>query len=694
MATIPTDTNFSQQWHLRNTASGEYDLNVVDVWDDYTGKGVMVFVLDSGVDYNNADIAANYNATLSYDFGNSDADPAPATSGDNHGTAVSGIIGAAANNDGVVGIAYESTLVSCRLGSSSIPWVASTAALNHGTDNGAEVINMSWGSAYNFDDRSDDGETMMAAFDRAAVEGRGGLGIILVKSAGNARDDGMRTDINAQITGNNTHMILTAAVDRDGTVTSYSTPGATLLISAFGSPIPGEVVTTDRVGAAGYSSDDVCTNFNGTSAAAPMISGVAALMLDANPNLGWRDVQTILAYSARHVGSDIGSTVLSGYEQAFWAFNGADDWNGGGLHFSTDYGYGLVDAKAAVRLAETWNRTSTSANEVSASSTFFDTATPKVINDGDPDGSTFKGKIAKDMEVERIAVTLEFTAQNMEDVEIYVTGPDGKRHRLISDVPQGDYNYVEGYGERGYTFTSQEFRGEIGKGTWKIQVDDDSVSWVTTVSRVKLEVFGAAASDNDTYVYTNEFSDFLDSHSRNLSDGNGGVDILNASAVTSAMVVDLAKGKGQIDGVSMKINGIEHVYGGDGDDTLTGNSGNNDIAGGRGMDQLAGGKGKDDFVFWVARDSRGITADTIADFGDGDDIDLKHIDAIAGTDANEKFTFVGKGDLGGTAGLLRYESYKAFKTTYVEGDVDGDGVADFLVALKGLHSLKAADFIL
>ena len=91
--------------------------------------------------------------------------------------------------------------------------------------------------------------------------------------------------------------------------------------------------------------------FGGTSAASPTVAGVVALMLQANPNLGWRDVQEILSYSSRHVGSAVGAARI-GYEDNAWTFNGADNWNGGGLHFSNDYGFGLVNTLAAVRLAE------------------------------------------------------------------------------------------------------------------------------------------------------------------------------------------------------------------------------------------------------------------------------------------------------------------------------------------------------
>jgi len=99
---IPADPLFSQQLHLRNTNAGQLDINVETVWDDYTGAGVQVTVFDVGYDYNHVDLAANYNSAIDYDYTSNDFDPI-ATGGDNHGTAVIGIIGAVqGDGDGIV----------------------------------------------------------------------------------------------------------------------------------------------------------------------------------------------------------------------------------------------------------------------------------------------------------------------------------------------------------------------------------------------------------------------------------------------------------------------------------------------------------------------------------------------------------------------------------------------------------------
>src|SRR5213075_877092 len=114
------------------------------------------------------------------------------------------------------------------------------------------------------------------------------LGINIVFAAGNG---GSGDNVNYHNFQNDPYVITVAATDTYGHVASYSTPGAALLISA-----PGTAKTDDRVGADGYSTSDYI-NISGTSYAAPYVSGVVALMLQANHYLGYRDVQDILAYS-------------------------------------------------------------------------------------------------------------------------------------------------------------------------------------------------------------------------------------------------------------------------------------------------------------------------------------------------------------------------------------------------------------
>ena len=131
------------------------------------------------------------------------------------------------------------------------------------------------------------------ALRRGVEDGREGLGTVFVFSAGNSAALGDNTNYhNFQ---NAREVITVGAVDSAGAAASFTTPGASVLISSYGV----DLITTDRVGREGVTSGNY-TEMSGTSASAPMVSGIVALMLEVNPNLGYRDVQEILAYSATH----------------------------------------------------------------------------------------------------------------------------------------------------------------------------------------------------------------------------------------------------------------------------------------------------------------------------------------------------------------------------------------------------------
>ncbi|WP_342241333.1 calcium-binding protein [Inquilinus sp. OTU3971] len=138
-----------------------------------------------------------------------------------------------------------------------------------------------------------------------------------------------------------------------------------------------------------------------------------------------------------------------------------------------------------------------------------------------------------------------------------------------------------------------------------------------------------------------------------------------------------------------------NLQGGGGTDTLDGNRGDDLLNGGAGADMLIGGKGADIFKFTAASDTNIRTTDTIADFNHGqkDKIDLSAIDAKSGTSANDAFSFIGTAGFSGKAGELRFTADGKFGTT-VEGDLDGNGSADFRIALTGEIALVAKDFVL
>ena len=178
---------------------------------------------------------------------------------------------------------------------------------------------------------------MLAAFENDVSQGRGNLGNIITWAAGNGLDD----DDNSNFDGyaNSRHTIAVTAVTHYGEQSWYAEPGANILVAA---PSDGDgegITTTDNAGGGGYNNGDYNDNFGGTSSATPLVSGVIALILEANPNLTYRDIEHIIAHSSRQNHADDDS----------WGTNGA------GHDVSHKYGFGVIDASAAVALAENWN---------------------------------------------------------------------------------------------------------------------------------------------------------------------------------------------------------------------------------------------------------------------------------------------------------------------------------------------------
>jgi subtilisin-like proprotein convertase family protein len=647
MSTAIDDPLFSQQWHLRNTGqnggTAGVDLNVASAWEDYTGKGVVVAVVDQGVEYNHPDLAANMDVAASFSSVSSRGDGQPVMSTDNHGTAVAGVIASVAGNGlGGVGVAYDATIVSVYdplesdLDPNAIDGAGFVEALRAAVSS-YDVINNSWGYSGVFNSFNDpDNQEVAQALSDAASLGRDGLGTIVVFSAGNDRESG--ADANSDNLTNSPLTITVAAVDNAGKVSAYSTPGASILVAAPSSSyyytvettvIPAtdededdqvieelvrhdyaEIVTTDRMGVNGYNTapspkGDYAYDFGGTSSAAPEVSGVVALMLEANPDLGYRDVQDILALTARNVDSS-----------GAWTTNGSTTWNGGGMHTSRDVGYGLVDATAAVRLAETWDGQSTAVNLVTATGS---ATVGTALADGT--GSAASSiTLPAGVSVERAGVVLDIDAADASDLVIELTSPSGTKSTLYNATG------ITSALPDNYSMTSTQFLGESSQGTWTLTVSDrDANGQTVTFGGWTLNLYGSAATADTRYVYTNEYSDYAAADSsRTLLVDAAGTDTLNASPVTAGSAVNLAPGSvSVVDGTPLVISAgttIENVYTGDGNDLIVDNAASNTLSSGRGNDvilstwgddSINGGKGYD-----VAGFDRNYDAYTVGVSGD------------------------------------------------------------------------------
>ena len=349
---------------------------------------------------------------------------------------------------------------------------------------------------------------------------------------------------------------------------------------------------------------DYTSTFNGTSAATPTVAGVIALMLEANPNLGWRDVENILARSASHTGSALGASTGTRYEIGTWATMNGTLWNGGGTEYHESYGYGMVDAFAAVRYAEAWaaiygNAPLTSANEMS--STFDYSGAGVAIPESD--GKTGTGQVSlsinstSTMRIEAVEITLSMTHAKGTDVDLWLRAPDGTMVRIFD----GDGTARTWTSGLTWTFEVDCLRGYSATGTWSVVAEDTVTGNVGTLNDLQITFYGSAATKNDVYNFTQDYQtlEAYQSGRGVISDTNGGTDMLNFSSIETNITASMAAGGTLLFGgtkvatFGTGADAFEKFYSGDGADSITGNTLANMIWGVRGNDSLHGISGND-----------------------------------------------------------------------------------------------------
>lgn len=480
----PNDTYFSDQWHLENTGqdngvAGE-DVNITGAWNNVRGNGIVIGIVDDGLEWDHADLSANYESTLDYDYCNYDGDPTP-SSWDAHGTAAAGVAAANGNNGlGVSGSAPDASLAGLMLIACGNSDSDEANALSH-LNNDIDIYSNSWGPSDSGNILGSAGPLILAAFEDDAYNGRNGLGNVITWAAGNGLSN--NDDSNLDAYANSRFTISVTAVDHDGDQTNYGEPGANVLIA---SPSDGSgvgITTTDLEGSSGYTSSDYTSDFGGTSSATPLVSGIVALMLEANSNLTWRDVQQILVESARkNDASDSG-----------WNTNGA------GLDFNHKYGFGVVDAGHAVSLAQTWT---TLDPEVNLSSGLITVS--QSIPDNDPSNAvTSTYTVSESLVVESVEVIFDADHPYRSDLDVTLISPDGTESELVNYFSNRDSN--NDYND--WLFSSVQHWGEISTGTWTLEVYDDGNQDQGTWNDWELVIHGTEVdldSDDDGITDSNE----------------------------------------------------------------------------------------------------------------------------------------------------------------------------------------------
>jgi subtilisin family serine protease len=501
---------FPGQWQLDKQTSGAVvDVNIRGAWNrGLTGAGVTIGIVDNGVEYTHPDLAPNYSAADSWDFYDNDAEPLPVTaeSTDRHGTTMSGLAAARGGNGiGITGAAPNASLAVLRAVPPSGGWDFSNTTDNQrfidalryhstGPTPTIDIKNLSWGESGRWVAFTHGAD----AYEQAVIESTA-AGTIFVKAAMNNRLEAQNGplnnegDANKQLINHLAEVITVAAVNSQGRFAEYSNWGASLSAA-----VPsGETIwmggvnltTTDRSLTAGYNPinpsptadkfpDQAYTSVStGTSAAAPIMSGILALAKEANPSLTTRFAKHLLARTSRLIDPDDASPMGG------WTTNSA------GYHFNNNYGFGLVDADALTLAA-----------------TQFVDVTPLVVAttglmavntlllENDPTGATRTFEIASGEPLEEVQVRLTLEKGNLRplygDIEAILTSPSGTSSLLM--YRSKETSAIGGLSEPhpfSWTYTSNAFWGEDPAGTWTLALFDRETAFLQDNNQIRWESF-------------------------------------------------------------------------------------------------------------------------------------------------------------------------------------------------------------
>lgn len=511
------DPLVSYAWHLQNTGQNAFssgagiagnDLRVLRAHSlGYIGRGIRIAVSDSGIETNHPDLSSNqlsgehrsYSGPSSSWHG---SQPVP-EGGDAHGTAVSGLINAVSGNGiGSMGVAPGAKFAGFyfigRFRDSTSSYEARVLDQIIGD---FDIFNYSYGYANCFFVPTTD--EVIQAYKKGVTTLRDGKGAIYIKAAGNdykgsnsqcyqGDNSTFYGNANTNEDQNHPYLVVTAASNASGEASSYSSPGSNVWVTSaggeFGDSSPA-MITTDLQGCSkGFSNsgswssvfnkgqhqlNSLCnyTNvMNGTSSAAPTLAGIVALMLEANPDLTWRDVKHILATTSNPIHySTAGFQHPSGAGLSGHTYDFSYIVNKAGMKFSNTFGFGRVDAEKAVIAARDYTfplkpYVETETNGLwDYRSNFINQAIP----DKSASGTSHALNVTKNLKVEAVQIKVEIDHGSVGELGVELTSPSG----TVSKILRINSN-IKDRGLFGFTLLSNAFYGENSPGNWTIRVLD------------------------------------------------------------------------------------------------------------------------------------------------------------------------------------------------------------------------------
>ncbi|XP_028921941.1 proprotein convertase subtilisin/kexin type 6 isoform X4 [Ornithorhynchus anatinus] len=447
------DPIWSNMWYMHcgdKSSRCRTEMNVPAAWKrGYTGKNVVVTILDDGIEKNHPDLAPNYDPYASYDVNGNDYDPSPrydASNENKHGTRCAGEVAASANNSYcIVGIAYNAKIGGIRMLDGDVTDVVEAKSLGIRPDY-IDIYSASWGP--DDDGRTVDGPGRLAkqAFEYGIQKGRGGLGSIFVWASGNGGREGDYCSCDGYT--NSVYTISVSSTTENGYKPWYLEECASTLATTYssGAFYERKIVTTDL--------RQRCTDgHTGTSVSAPMVAGIIALALEANSQLTWRDVQHLLVKTSRP------------------AHLKTNDWkiNGAGRKVSHLYGFGLVDAEGIVVEAKKWKAVPSQHTCIGTSD-----KRPRIIPIEQTVRTTTLTNACADhydqhvVYLEHVVVRLSMSHPRRGDLQIHLISPSGTKSQLLARRSLDISN--EGF--TNWEFMTVHCWGEKAEGEWTLEIHD------------------------------------------------------------------------------------------------------------------------------------------------------------------------------------------------------------------------------